>query len=191
MKKIIAMAICLAMLLACAAAAAEAETKSMGVLKVNGAFDITYSPLPDDYILSIYQQNDMTIIANIQSEQKTLPMMGLVIAYNDMWAGVERLNDVSEEDMQVIRGYFSEEYQDPVFDIRETSFGTKLLTVMSPSSLDAYVYTIYRSHEIEIHLIPGEEQEALTDADIERVVAFLSDMQFVPVEAQPAGEAAE
>ena len=51
MKKIIALAICLAMLLACAAAAAEAETKSMGVLKVNGAFDITYSPLPDDYTL--------------------------------------------------------------------------------------------------------------------------------------------
>ena len=58
---------------------------------------------------------------------------------------------------------------------------------MAPSGLDAYVYTIYKGHEIEIHLIPGAEQEILTDADLERVVAFLSDMDFVPVD-EPAGE---
>ena len=47
MKKIIALVLCFAMLLICTAAAAE-ETQSMGVLKVNNAFDITYNPLPDD-----------------------------------------------------------------------------------------------------------------------------------------------
>jgi len=34
-----------------------------------------------------------------------------------------------------------------------------------------------------MHLIPGAEEDELTDADIERVVAFLSDMDFAPVEA--------
>jgi hypothetical protein len=33
-----------------------------------------------------------------------------------------------------------------------------------------------------MHLYPGEEQGTLSYADIERIVAFLSDMDFVPVE---------
>lgn len=182
MKKFIALAICLVMLLGGTAAMAEAETKSMGVLKVNKAFDITYNPLPNDYELSIYVQNDMTILANIYTKQKTLPRMGLSIAFNDEWSGVERLNDISEEDLQLIKDDFSQEYDGLAFDTRETAYGTKLLIVKAPSGLDAYVYTIYKEHEIEVHIFPGEEQDVLTDADIEHVVAFLSDMQFTPVE---------
>jgi len=182
MKRIIALVLGLLMLLGCTAVLAEEETNSIGVLKVENAFDITYNPLPDDYTLSIYIQNDMTIMANIKSTQAALPRMGLVIAFSDEWADTERLNDVSEEDLNAIKDSFCAEYATPEFDIKETAYGTKLLTVMAPSKLDAYVYTIYKGHEIEIHLFPGEEQAELTDADIDRVVAFLSDMQFVPVE---------
>ena len=182
MKKIIALVTALVMLLACTAALAEAETKSMGILKMNKAFDITYSPLPNDYELHINVQNDMVIIADIFSTQKNLPKMNLSIAFNDEWGEVEKLNDVTEEDLQLIKDDFSEEYTDLAFDTKETAYGTKLLIVKAPSGMDAYVYTIYKAHEIEIHLYPGEEQEAITDADIDRVVAFLSDMQFVPVE---------
>lgn len=182
MKKIIALVLSLVMLFACAAAVAEAEKESMGVLKVNKAFDIKYSALSDGYTLSIFQQNDMAIIANIQSPDKTLPRMGLVIAFNDEWADTEKLNDVSEEDLQAIKDSFYEEYSELTFDTKETAAGTKLLVVTVPGGQDAYVYTIYKAHEIEIHLFPGEEQGALNDADIERVVSFLSDMDFVPVE---------
>ena len=97
MKKIIALVLSLMMLLSCAAALAEtAEKESMVILKVNKAFNIKYSALDNGYSVSIYQQNDMVIIANISSPEKTLPRMGLVIAFNDEWAETERLNDVSE-----------------------------------------------------------------------------------------------
>jgi len=181
MKKIIALVLGFIMLLTCAAALAEAEKISMGTLKVGKAFDIRYSELPDGYTLTIYQQNDMTIIANIKTEQETLPRMGLVIAFNDEWADTAKLNDLSDEDLQAIKDSFIEEYESAEFDIRDTAFGTHLLTVKVPGGQDAYVYTIYLGHEIEIHLIPGTEQKELTDADIERVVNFLSDMEFVPV----------
>ena len=180
MKRIIALGLCLVMLLTCAAALAE--TESMGVLRVNKAFDIQYSPLPDGYEIHIYTQNDMSILANIKSSQANLPGMGLAIAFNDEWADVERLNDISEEDMQAIKDDFSFEFDDPEFETKETAYGTLLLIVKVPGGQEAYVYTIYKGHEIEIQIIPGAEQEALTDADIERVVAFLSDMQFVPIE---------
>ena len=102
MKKIIALALCLVMLLGCTAAMAEAEAEkeSLGVLKVIGAFDIKYSPLPNEYKVNVYMQNDMTLIANITTTKAELPQMGLVIAFNDEWADTERLNDVSDEDME-------------------------------------------------------------------------------------------
>ncbi len=182
MKKIIALVLSLVMLLSCAAAVAEEEKASMGTLKVNKAFDIKYSPLPDGYNLSIFQQNDMAIIANIKSNQETLPRMGLVIAFNDEWADTEKLNDVSEEDLEAIKNSFFEEYSQLYFETKETASGTQLLIVQVPGGQDAYVYTIYKGHEIEIHIFPGTEQNELTDADIDRVVTFLSDMDFVPVE---------
>ena len=182
MKRIIALVLSLAVLLACAAAMAETEQEFAGTLKVTKAFDIKYKALPDDYTLSVYKQDDLQICANILSPHETLPRMGLMITFTDEWAGTERLNDVSEEDMQAVKDDFLTEYPDLTFDIRETRYGTKLLVVTAPSGLDAYVYTIYKSHEIEIQIVPGTEQEVLGEADIERVVDFLSDMEFVPVE---------
>ena len=46
----------------------------------------------------------------------------------------------------------------------------------------AAAYTIFKSHEIELDIFPGEEQEAVTDEDIARIVAFLTDIEFAPVE---------
>jgi hypothetical protein len=188
MKKIIALVLSLVMLLGCTAAMAEAtaEKESLGVLKVVGAFDIKYSPLPDDYKIDVYLQNDMTLIANISTTKKELPKMGLIIAFNDEWSDTERLNDVSDEDMEAIKDSFFEEYDEVEFDIKETNAGTKLLIAKIPGGQDAYIYTIYKGHELEMHLIPGDEEGELNDADIERVVAFLSDMDFVPVETQVA-----
>jgi len=186
MKKIIALVLSLVMLLTCAAAMAEAEAEkeSLGVLKVVGAFDIRYSPLPDDYKINVYLQNDMTLIANIDTSKPDLPKMGLIIAFNDEWDGTERLNDVSDQDMEAIKDSFFEEYDEVNFDIKETKAGTKLLIATIPGGQDAYIYTIYKGHELEMHLIPGADESELTDADIERVVAFLSDVDFVPVEAK-------
>jgi hypothetical protein len=187
MKKIIALALCLVMLLGCTAAMAEAEAEkeSLGVLKVIGAFDIKYSPLPNEYKVNVYMQNDMTLIANITTTKAELPQMGLVIAFNDEWADTERLNDVSDEDMEAIKDSFFEEYDEVNFDTKETKAGTKLLIAKIPGGQEAYVYTIYKGYELEMQIIPDKDGE-LTDEDIDRVVAFLSEMEFVPVETQAA-----
>ena len=187
MKKIIALVLSLVMLLGCTAAMAEAtaEKESLGVLKVVGAFDIKYSPLPDDYKIDVYLQNDMTLIANISTTKKELPKMGLIIAFNDEWSDTERLNDVSDEDMEAIKDSFFEEYDEVEFDIKETNAGTKLLIAKIPGGQEAYVYTIYKGYELEMQIIPDKDGE-LTDEDIDRVVAFLSEMEFVPVETQAA-----
>ncbi|MBO7661959.1 MAG: hypothetical protein J6U01_01150 [Clostridia bacterium] len=182
MKKIIALVLSLVMLLTCAAALAETQKESMGTLRVEKAFDIKYSALPEDYALTIITQNNMTILASIKSKDAALPRMNLSIVFNDEWADTEKLNDVVEEDMQAIKDSFYDEYSELTFDTKETEQGTQLLVVTVPSGQEAYVYTIFKGHEIEMQILPGTEQEALTDADVERVVKFLGDLEFVPVE---------
>lgn len=187
MKKIIAMALSLIILISCAAALAETDGKEdMGVLKVEKAFNIRYSKLPDDYELRISTQNPMTIIASILTPNATLPRMRLTIAFNEEWSGVERLNDViaaeNQNDLEEIKESFLEEHEEVSFEIRETSLGTQLLVVTAENGQEATIYTIYQSHEIEMLILPGYEQEKLTEEDLERVIRFLSDMDFVPVE---------
>ena len=87
--------------------------------------------------------------------------------------------------MEAIKDSFFEEYDEVEFDIKETSAGTKLLIAKIPGGQEAYVYTIYKGYELEMEIIPDKDGE-LTDEDIDRVVAFLSEMEFVPVETQAA-----
>ena len=182
MKKMIALLLGLMMLMTCATALGEAEKASMGVLKVSKAFDIRYSPLPNDYQLSITRQDADYIHADIEAATETQPRMDLVNAFSDLWEGTEKLNDVSEEDLEAVRESFREEYPDAEFSFRETAYGTKLMLVTTPTGQDAYIYTIYKEHEIEIHIFTGLQQDALEEADIERVVDFLSNMDFVQLE---------
>lgn len=147
------------MVFACVAALAEsAEKEQMGVLRVNKAFDIQYSKLENGYTLSIYMQNDMLIAANVISTDTSMPRIGLMIAFNDAWANTERLNDVSDEDLEEIKDSFYEEYDNITFDTKETEHGTKLLIANIEGGQDAYIYTIYKGHEIELHLVPGDNQ---------------------------------
>ena len=182
MKKIIALALSLIMVLTCAAALAEAPAAEKESLKVIGAFEIKYSKLENDYKLTIVQQDDMSLFASILSEQEAMPIMVLSIAFNDSWADVERLNDVDEDGLNAIKATFEEQAEGVEFDTTETAYGTKLLVAKADGGALVAIYTIYKGHEIEIDMFPGAGVEAITDADIGRVVNFLSDMDFVPVE---------
>jgi hypothetical protein len=63
-----------------------------------------------------------------------------------------------------------------------TGKGTPILIAKGADGSFAAAYTIFKSHEIELDIFPGEEQEAVTDEDIARIVAFLTDIEFAPVE---------
>ena len=43
-------------------------------------------------------------------------------------------------------------------------------------------YAIYNSHEIEVVIYPTTEGSGLSDADIDAAIAFLTNVQFTPVE---------
>ena len=57
--------------------------------------------------------------------------------------------------MEAIKDSFFEEYDEVEFDIKETKAGTKLLIAKIPGGREAYVYTIYKGHELEMEIVPG------------------------------------
>ena len=190
MKKLIAILLCLSMLAGCAAAAAEtAEKTHLATVDVNGVFSLQ-GRVPDGYRIQEIETTDSSYVAMLTAEDTRLPLLTLSIAFNELFAGVERMNDLDAESLALIEQTFtSEEAVDITY--RETAYGTKLMMVKEAEGTVDYVdfYTIYRGYEIEIVLAAGNTDAGLTDEQIQMVVDFLSDLDFASPDDVPAAGA--
>ena len=71
-------------------------------------------------------------------------------------------------------------------DIMETDYGTKVMILRSNDPMNDYAcfVTIYKGYEVGLNLFPGmESEDVLTDEQIKLAMKFLSDLDFVPMEA--------
>ena len=183
MKKIIALALSLMLLLGCVSAVAESEKKES--ITMLGAFSIRYDKLPEGYQMNVIANSDMEYEALITTAEAGKPDYVLVMNFSDEWDGVASLAEATEEDMESVKESFYEVTElddgDIVFEDGKTGLGTPLLIAKDVNGSFASIYSIYMSHEIEVIMYP-EEGSAITDADIERAVAFLTDVEFAPLE---------
>ena len=179
MKKLIALMLSLALLLGCACAVAEtAEKTEIPTLSVNGTFKLK-GLIPEGYKLGIINQDSIGLTAIMGSSDAAKPQVTISIAFNEEYADLDRFNNVSEEDYEAIKESFTEE-NDVTFEDRETAYGTKLLAVTeSPENGIEFmdVYTIYKGYEIEFVMTPGSEE--LTEENMQMMIDFLSDLDFV------------
>ncbi len=178
MKKIIALMLTLMLILCTAAVFAEetAEKTRLGSLKVGEAFTIQ-SNIPENYTFTAITATDLNLIGVLSGGEGT-PTVYISIAYNDEYADVERFNDVDEETVQAIRDSFLA-MDDVAFEDLETAHGTRLLKVTTSNRSFADIYTIYKGYELEFVLTAQGEVQ---DADIQMLVDFISDMDFVTAE---------
>ena len=182
MKKIFVLFMCIITAAFCSAATGEnVQKEDYTVVSVNGAFNIR-GITPEGYHLTDTQNIDSMIWASFSSEDPEKPYFDLVISFTEEYAGVERLNDLSEDEMNELMD------DDPTIkekiEMMETDFGTKVLILRSNNPLDDFAsfVTIYKGYEVALNLFPGREsQEALTDDQIAQAMKFLSDLDFVPV----------
>ena len=178
MKKIIALALSL-MLILCAAAAFAEETAGktrLGSLKVGEAFTIQ-SNVPENYTFTVITSTDLNLVG-VLSGGEDAPVVYISIAYNDEYNGVERFNDVDEDTVQDIKDSFLD-MDDVAFEDLETAYGTRLLKVTTSNRTFADIYTIYKGYELEFILTAQGEVQ---DADVQMLVDFISDMDFVAAE---------
>ena len=183
MKKAFVMMMCILTTVVCSFAAAENAVKEdYTVVSVNGTFNIR-GVTPDGYQVADIQNHDSIIWASFSAEDQTKPYFDLVISFAEEFANVERLNDLSEEEMMELVD------DDPTLsdriDMMETDFGTKVLILRSNNPLDDFAsfVTVYKGYEVALNLFPGRDSlEPLTDEQIAPAMKFLSDLDFDPAE---------
>ena len=175
MRKLTALTLSLIMILCAVCAFAEETGKAeIGTLKVGEAFSIQ-SKMPEGYAYMPVTATGLNMVG-ILSAGEGRPVVTVSIAYNEEYADTERFNDVDEAIVEEIRDSFREMDGEVTFEDLETAYGTRLLKVAGNGFVD--IYTIYKGYELEFVMTGG----TVTDADVQMLVDFISDMDFVGVE---------
>ena len=175
MRKILSMLLCLMIAMGCISALAEEE---LGQIDVNGIYKLTGS-IPEGYTLNVtVNQSDM-VQGRILADDATRPGLIFSIVFDETYAEVDRMNDLTEADLKFLEDTFDTKTGEITY--LETAYGTKLMCVRS--SLEGYEYasilTIYKGYMIETDLWAGAGSDgSLSDEDVQMMVDFLSNMNF-------------
>lgn len=159
----------------------DAETQ-IGTLDVNGKFKIQ-GKLPDGYKLDIISAQKSKIIAVMLSPEAGKPQMMLTIAFNDTYSDVERLNDLTAEEVETLKTSFTD-MNEVTFSEAQTASGTKLLIARESGDDEDFVsiLSLYKGYAIEFVLYPSADAATptLTDAQVQTAIDFLSNLDFIP-----------
>ncbi|MBR6028429.1 MAG: SH3 domain-containing protein [Clostridia bacterium] len=162
----------------------DAGVQKLGSLNVNGEFDLTCR-LPEGFNLQVVNMRGDKIVASVLSDDMTKPQMYLSIAYDESYGDVDRLNDMSYEDLALLESTFSD-MNEVEITYRETGHGTKLLVARETGSDTDFVdiLAIYKGYFIEFNMTPNPKAavQTLTDEQIQLCVDFLTDVDFTPVQ---------
>ena len=161
-----------------AAAAVETDGKeSLGKLTVNGVFALQCK-IPEGYKLQVVNVKNTRITASVTPEDNARPIMYLNIAYNELYSGVDRMNDLSDEDLKILEQSFTET-DEVTIEYRETGYGTRLMVVRGAGYVD--IFTVYKGYEIEFVMTPNPDapNAELTEDQIKMCVDFLTEVDFV------------
>ncbi len=167
-----------------AAAPAAPVKESLGTLSVNGEFALQCL-LPETYVLQVVNVQGSKIVASILSEDVEKPMLYLTIAYNELYSDVPRMNDLSQEELEILEQSFTD-MSEVEISYTETAYGTKLMVAREVGRDTDFVdiLTVYRGYDIEFLMSPNPEAKSqqLTDAQVQMCVDFLSELDFVSAE---------
>ena len=157
-------------------------TGDLGRLNVNGVFDLQCK-IPEGYQLQIMSSQKTRIIASLISNDAQKPQMILTVAFDEQYAEVERLNEMSDEDIEILKQSFTA-LNEIAFSESQTGEGTKLLIAKEAGEDEDYVsiLTVYKGYVVEFVLTPNPSavDQTLTDDQIQKSIDFLTDLQFVP-----------
>ena len=164
------------------AAAAGNDTESLGSLNVNGEFDLTCK-VPAGYHLQVVNRKGSSIVASVLPEDMTKPQLYLSIAYDETYADIEKMNDMSEEDLAMLEASYRD-MNNVEISYRQTGYGTKLLVARETGSDTDFVdiLAIYKGYFVEFNMTPNAKaaEQTLTDEQIRMCIDFLTNVEFIP-----------
>ena len=160
------------------------QKESLGVLNVNGEFALQCK-VPDGYTVQVVNMMGTKLIASINPTEFGKPVLYLSIAMDDMYADVERLNDLSAEEKALLEQTFTD-MNDVEITYRQTAYGTDLIVTREIGADTDFVdfLSIYKGYLIEFVMTPNPKaaSQTLTEEQIKMCIDFLSELDFVPVQ---------
>ena len=158
------------------------EDTRIGTLNVNGEF-LLQGKIPEGYKLQVISARNTKIIAALVAEDESRPQMLLTVAFDEMFASVERMNDLSAEEIETLKASFTD-MNEVEFSEAETAAGTKLLIARETGSDEDFVsiISLYNGYSVEFVLSPNPyaADQKLTDEQIQAGISFLSALEFIP-----------
>ena len=113
------------------------------------------------------------------------PQMYLSIAYDELYGDVDRMNDLSPDDLAVLEESYTSEYEVEI-EYRETGYGTKLMVIKEVGNKESVVnfLSIYKGYLVEFNLTPNPNlaSQTLTEEQIQMCIDFLTNVDFNPVQ---------
>ncbi len=160
------------------------DKEQMGKLTVNGEFALQCQ-LPEGYTMQFINTLGSKISALITSEDTEKPILQLSIAFDEVFADVERMNDLPQEALKGLEESFSD-MNDVEITYMETAYGTKLLVAREVGDDTDFVdiLSVYKGYSIEFVMSPNPQakNQTLTDAQVQMCVDFLSELDFIPAQ---------
>lgn len=184
MKKIIALIVSLIMLAGAASVLAEAEGKvTIGTISINGAFTLQCG-LPEGYHPVPTSVTPEQVTAAIRSDDPLAPVMHLSVAYDEKYYDVDRMNDLTPEELTQLEETYIEEDPEVEITYGETGYGTQLLIARHETEELDFIafFSIYKGYCVEFVLTPSEQAEDrnLTEEQLRLSIDFLTDLDFIP-----------
>lgn len=190
MKRLIALLLCALML---TGVSALADKTAIGTLSINGVFTLQCG-LPEGYSVTTLTDDGSQVIAALQSEDPLAPVMMLSVAFDETYADVERMNDLSEEELALLETTFTDTDPNVEISYGDTGLGTRLLIARQFINDVQYIefLSIYKGYFVEFALIPAEaaEDKTLSEEQLQICVDFLTDLDFIPGELPAASPVA-
>lgn len=177
MKKLIALLLSLMLVvgLMLPAMAEEAPTKLSIVYDDTMSVEVV---IPDGY--TIDETNVMGSLLLIMTPiDENGNYFCTIVAHDEERAAVERLNDLSDDEIQAIADEFCADLNDPTISFGETGMGTKLL-IIDDNGVDGtdttVIITVYKGYFLTTYVFPAGE--TVTDAEKAMAIQFYTDMDF-------------
>ena len=177
MKKLIALLLTLMMLVGVALPVMAEEAPHKHAVAYDDTMTVEVV-IPEGYTVeeSSVMGSLILVLAPIDEAQTYLCT---IIGHDEDRAEVERLNDLSDEEIQAIAAEFCEDLNNPTVSFSETGMGTKLIVINDNNVEEgdtAIVVTLYKGYFLTTYVFPAGE--TVTDAEIEMAVQFYTDMDF-------------
>lgn len=179
MKKIIALVLAAMLLISYAALAETAE-------KTTVVFDESLSlavPPMEGHTMEVINDDGLVCFRFVPDDQETGLLFSTVIFPTDdpEYAKITRLNDLTEEQMQLyIDSFIEEEMNDPTTTILESGHGTKVLLINEQGSGHDYVYlcSVYHGFQINTYADHMDGSE-ITEEEIRILMDYFTDLDFI------------